>query len=370
MSEAVAAFLPATQRWFRTALGAPTPPQALGWPAIQRGEHTLILSPTGSGKTLAAFLWGIDRIYRDLAADPSLCGVKLLDISPLMALNNDIARNLREPLAGIRAAAEALGAPLPPLRIAVRTGDTPSSERQRMVRQPPHILITTPESLYLILTSPKARDILPTVQCVIVDEIHTLCGEKRGVHLALSLERLGALIGRPFQRIGLSATQRPLEEVARFLGGSAWRPASDGGEELVERPVTIVDAGARKALDVRIITAVPDLRHMVGDSIWLSVVPDVLNTVRRHHTTLIFVNGRRAAERAADRLNEQYALKEAEVVPPGSPAALLRDGVPVGQGLFGTGRVDGPFRAHHGSVSRDVRLELETKLKAGALPAL
>ena len=370
MSDALASFLLPTQRWFSQRFGEPTPPQTLGWPAIQRGENTLILSPTGSGKTLAAFLWGIDRIYHDLEADSDLSGVQLLYVSPLTALNNDIARNLREPLRGIRATSTELGAELPVLHTAVRTGDTPQSARRRMVTQPPHILITTPESLYLILTSPRAREILRSVKTVILDEIHTLCGNKRGVHLALSLERLEALAARPFQRIGLSATQRPLDEVARFLGGQEWDTTPDGIEQLVSREVTIVDAGAKKEMDLRIITPVGDLRRLPGRSIWPSLIPDVLNVVRRHRTTLVFVNGRRAAEQAADRLNEQYALEEAEEIPPGSPAGLVVDGVAKGQGFFGTGRVDGPFRAHHGSVSRQVRLDLESKLKAGELPAL
>ena len=368
--EPLATFLPATRSWFRERYGEPTPPQSLGWPVIQRGEHTLILSPTGSGKTMAAFLWGIDRIYRDLLENPELSGVQLVYISPLKALNNDIGRNLREPLAGIRLTASQMGQSLPPLHHAVRTGDTPSSARQRMVRRPPHILITTPESLYLILTSVRAREMLASVHTVIVDEIHTLCGNKRGVHLTLSLERLRALTGRPFQRIGLSATQRPLEEVARFLTGQEWTTGKDRSERLVSRQVTIVDAGTQKDLDVRVITAVPDLRRLPHGSIWPSLIPQVLNQVRRHHTTLIFTNGRRGAERAADRLNEQYAQEESEELPPGSPTVLVKDGVPRGQGMFGTGRIGGPFRAHHGSVSREVRLELEEQLKAGQLPAL
>ena len=220
MTDPLAIFAPVVQVWFRETFGQPTPPQSQGWPPIQRGENTLILAPTGSGKTLAAFLGGIDRLYAKLVAGEEPEGVELLYVSPLKALNNDIERNLRVPLRGIRRVSERdFGTELPSLRVAVRTGDTPRSARQAMVRQPPYILITTPESLYLLLTSPRAREMFRSVRTVIVDEIHTLCGNKRGVHLALSLERLEHLAEGRIQRIGLSATIRPLEEVARFLGG-------------------------------------------------------------------------------------------------------------------------------------------------------
>jgi len=364
------AFQPATRLWFNERYGAPTRAQRLGWPPIQRGENTLILSPTGSGKTLAAFLWGIDRICAALSREASLKGVLLLYVSPLKALNNDIARNLEEPLRGIRHTAIQAGDSFPQVATAVRTGDTLASARRKMLQRPPHILITTPESLYLLLTSPQAREILASVETVIVDEVHTLCGNKRGVHLALSLERLEALAGHPIQRIGLSATQRPLEEVARFVGGHIWQVTDDGERVLTPRPVTIVDAGVLKPMDLRIITPVPDLRRLPGGSIWPALIPRVLDEIRRHRTTLVFANSRRGAERAADRLNEQYAQEYEEQVPPGSSEALLVNGVPVGEGWTGTGRVGGPFRAHHGSVSRAVRLELERSLKTGKLPAL
>jgi ATP-dependent Lhr-like helicase len=299
MSDPLEAFSLPARTWFRETFGQPTPPQALGWPPIQRGEHTLILAPTGSGKTLAAFLWGIDELYREgdegrktndekghsssVLSPSSVCGLSLLYVSPLKALNNDIERNLRVPLAGIRHVAQRQGQYLPELRVAVRTGDTPQNARLAMLKHPPHILITTPESLYLMLTGPRAREMFRTVRTVIVDEIHTMCGNKRGVHLSLSLERLQHIADQPVQRLGLSATQRPLEEVARFLGGQAWTE-----ERLAPRPVTIVDAGYRKPLDLQVVTVVPDFRALPGQSIWPHVVPHLAELIRQHRTTLIF----------------------------------------------------------------------------------
>lgn len=364
------AFLPAVQAWFRENLGLPTPPQAEGWPAIQRGEHTLILSPTGSGKTLAAFLWGINELYREIGGGQAAAeGVRLLYVSPLKALNNDVERNLRLPLAGIRRVAQEQGAPLPRLSVLVRTGDTPQSARQQMAKHPPHILITTPESLYLILTSPVARRMFGAVQTVIVDEIHTLVGTKRGVHLALSLERVVDLAGGPVQRIGLSATQRPLDEVARFLGGFEPRDAAGFAEaEPVPRPVTVVDVGMVKPIDLQVVTAVEDFGELPGGSIWPAVIPEVMDLIEAHRTTLVFANSRRQAERAADRLNDLYLARRAGQA--GGPEAMMEGGAVKGVGFQGTGVSGGPFRAHHGSVSREARLQLEQALKEGRLPAL
>ncbi len=357
MIDALSQFSPPVRDWFAGAFGEPTPPQAAGWPAIQRGDHTLILAPTGSGKTLAAFLWGIDQIGREPGEGR---GIRLLYISPLKALNNDIERNLRAPLTGIRSVADRMGSPWPRIRVAVRTGDTPAPARAAMVKHPPHILITTPESLYLILTSPKAREILRTVRSVIVDEIHTLVGDKRGAHLALSLERLEHLADGPIQRIGLSATIRPLDEAAKFLGGQhAGAP----------RPVTMVDTGYRKPMDLEVITPVDDFRQMPTDSVWPSVIPAVLGDVLRHRSTLIFCNNRRLAERTADRLNAQIAAERSEEMPPGSTEALAPGGVMRGKGIFAIG-AEGPIRAHHGSMARERRHEMEEDLKAGRLPAL
>ena len=224
-------FSPGTRSWFEEAFEGPTPAQELGWPAIARGGHTLIQAPTGSGKTLAAFLYGIDR----LNAEPGK-GLRLLYVSPLKALNYDIERNLRGPLAGLRSE----------LRVGVRTGDTPQKERAAMVRNPPDILITTPESLFLLLTS-QARETLRSVETVIVDEVHAVAGTKRGAHLALSLERLDRLAGGTVQRIGLSATQRQLEEIGRFVSGA--------------RPIRLVDAGRSKALDLQVVVPVEDMRE-------------------------------------------------------------------------------------------------------------
>lgn len=371
-SASLSTFLPAVRGWFEDSFDAPTPPQSLGWPAIQRGDHTLILSPTGSGKTLAAFLWGIDQIVRDLLAGCASKnrtiqpGVRLLYISPLKALNNDIERNLRIPLEGISQKARELGAFLPDIRVAVRSGDTRQRERQSMVKNPPHILITTPESFYLMLTSPRARDMFRSVRTVIVDEIHTLAGNKRGVHLSLSLERLDALADLPVQRLGLSATIQPLEETARFLGGASW--IGEGEKRALKpRQVTIINAAYQKSLDLKVVSVVDDYSNLPGGSIWPSIIPEVLELIHSHKTTLVFANNRRLAERTADRLNEQIAAEQ-----DGRATGLIEDGVVKGIGILavGTGTHTNPIRVHHGSVAREARLEVEHLLKTGQLPAL
>jgi len=339
-SDPLAPFHQAVRAWFEASFAGPTRPQALGWPAIARGDSTLILAPTGSGKTLTAFLWALDRVMFAPPPDKNR-RCRVLYVSPLKALAVDVERNLRAPLAGIARIAESRGETFIAPAIAIRTGDTPAAERARFQREPADILITTPESLYLLLTS-NARDALRGVQTVIVDEIHALVPTKRGAHLALSIERLVARCEQPPQRIGLSATQRPLDEVARFLGGvdepaaaprsrKARQKQGDEPEREIEeefaapagavgyRPITVVDAGAKKALTLSIEVPVEDMARLttaddipsgpasVGDtrpSIWSAIHPRLLELIRAHRSTLIFVNSRRLAERLSGALNE------------------------------------------------------------------
>ncbi|HMD56850.1 MAG TPA: DEAD/DEAH box helicase [Solirubrobacteraceae bacterium] len=351
-------FSPQVRSWFEQAFRGPTPAQARAWPAIAAGRHVLVSAPTGSGKTLAAFLWALDRLVAEPGPEPrsgsgseprsGSAGTRILYVSPLKALAYDIERNLRAPLRGIGAEE---------VRVGIRTGDTPQRERAAMVRNPPEILVTTPESLYLILTS-QAREMLGAVEAVIVDEIHAVAASKRGSHLALTLERLEDLVsaagggrGGGVQRIGLSATQNPLEEIGRFLVGP-------------KRDVELVDVGARKQLDLRIEVPVESMTEPGGpveesadplepggapgavvpggeatrNSIWPAIYPELLELVRGHSSTIVFVNNRRAAERVALRLNE---LAEAEIA-----------------------------RAHHGSLAREERTKVEELLKAGQLPCL
>ena len=244
-------FSPATRAWFDASFAGPTPAQSGAWEAVARGDHALVVAPTGSGKTLAAFLWSLDRLAAAPPPAQRSRRCRVLYVSPLKALAVDVQRNLRAPLHGIRAAAERLGLPKPEVTVGVRTGDTPAEERRSFARRPPDILITTPESLFLLLTS-QAREALRGVETVIVDEVHAVAGTKRGAHLALSLERLDVLLDRPAQRIGLSATVRPVEEVARFLGGS--------------RPVRVVQPPADKVLDLRVVVPVEDMSEP-GDTL-------------------------------------------------------------------------------------------------------
>src|SRR5262245_30378189 len=292
-------FLPFVRRWFSETFAEPSRPQREGWEAIASGRDTLIVAPTGSGKTLASFLWALDHLHR-LGVEGRLEDrVYVVYVSPLRALNNDIEKNLREPLAGIRAAAEAEGVAVPEIGVAARTGDTLAAARQAMTRRPPHVLITTPESLYILLTSAGFRPALAQARFVIVDEVHALMGSKRGAHLALSLERLQALVAerepgaRP-QRIGCSATVSPIEDALGFLTGG-----STAGDPMV------VDAGFSRDLDVQVVSPVDDFLTATSDTVWDAALQQIAELVQAHRTTLVFAQSRRAAERLARDLNDR-----------------------------------------------------------------
>lgn len=400
-------FGPATRAWFDAAFAAPTAAQTGAWQSVSAGRNALVVAPTGSGKTLAAFLWSLDRLAREPAPTEARQRCRVLYVSPLKALAVDVERNLRAPLAGIRQAATRLGVPPPDITVGMRTGDTPADERRAFARTPPDILITTPESLFLLLTS-AARDSLRGVQTVIVDEVHAVAGSKRGAHLALSLERLDELLPTPAQRIGLSATVRPIDACARFLGGA--------------RPVDVVQPRTAKTIEVSVQVPVEDMTRLdeqeqppedaLGGpgprraSIWPAVEERVFSLIGQHRSTIVFTNSRRSAERLCARLNELAAEEVATtaiasasgegaiVVPPGSsagdePAAdddpasgAQRWGGPAGparnrppaevmaQSGAAAGAAPVIARAHHGSVSREERKHIEEALKSGQLPAV
>ena len=319
-------FHPVTAAWFDSVFTSPTPVQEDAWPAIKQGGHTLIAAPTGSGKTLAAFLAAIDDLVHEALAGGLADETYILYVSPLKALSNDIQKNLQGPLQGIKAMMESRGLPAPDIRALVRTGDTSQTERERMRRVPPHILVTTPESLYILLTSSSGRKLLQTVRSVIIDEIHALAPNKRGAHLALSLERLDALADRAPVRIGLSATQRPIEEIARFLVGNRAEQCN------------ILDRGHVRQLDIALELPGSPLEAVMAGEVWQELYGQLADLIEQHKTTLIFVNTRRLAERAArslaERIGEQYVT------------------------------------AHHGSLAKEHRLNAEQRLKRGELKAL
>ncbi|MBW0135391.1 ATP-dependent helicase [Pseudonocardia abyssalis] len=368
-------FSPATRDWFTGAFAAPTAAQEGAWNAAQAGRHALVVAPTGSGKTLAAFLWALDRLASSPVPDEPKHRCRVLYVSPLKALAVDVQRNLRSPLTGIRQAAQRLGHAVPDVTVGMRTGDTPADERRSFMRTPPDVLVTTPESLFLILTS-AARESLKGVETVILDEVHAVAGTKRGAHLALSLERLDELLAQPAQRIGLSATVRPLDEVSTFLAGA--------------RPVEIVQPAIPKTIQVTVEVPVPDLaaldarpapgssdEEVIGSaagtaqkpSIWPAVERRLLELVRSHRSTIVFSNSRRLAERLTSRLNE-LAAEEAEGAQDLDDPDAAFPAEAVGQSGIGGGAPPTVAKAHHGSMSREQRTLVEEELKAGLLPCV
>ena len=319
-------FHPAVARWFADAFGQPTPAQSAAWPAIAQGRHTLIAAPTGSGKTLAAFLAAIDSLVRQAAEGTLQAQLQVVYVSPLKALSNDIRRNLEQPLAGCIAELEKMGLPATPIRSQVRTGDTPQAERAAMLRLPPHILVTTPESLYLLLTSESGRKMLATTRSVIIDEIHAVAASKRGAHLALSLERLADLCSGRLQRVGLSATQKPIEDMAHFLVGT------NGGE------CAIVDSGHVRKRDIALVLPDSPLEAVMSTEVWNTLYDRIATLINEHHTTLIFANTRRMVERVTRHLSERIGAEN--------------------------------IAAHHGSLAKEQRLDAEQRLKSGRLRAL
>jgi ATP-dependent Lhr-like helicase len=324
-------FHPAVERWFNNTFATPTDCQIRAWPAIRARQHTLVAAPTGSGKTLAAFLSAIDDLVRQAETGPLLDETQVVYVSPLKALSNDIQRNLEQPLVAIREELKALSGTDIDIRTLVRTGDTPASVRQAMRRRPPHIVVTTPESLYILLTSEGGRNILRSTRSVIVDEIHAMAGSKRGSHLALSLERLEALVGSELVRIGLSATQRPIEEVARFLVGNH---TTDDGKPLCN----IIDIGHIRERDLAIEMPRSPLEAVMSQEVWGEVYDRLAGLIAEHRTTLIFVNTRRMAERVTRHLSERIGEQN--------------------------------ITSHHGSLAREQRLTAERRLKSGELQAL
>ncbi|SCF38218.1 ATP dependent helicase, Lhr family [Micromonospora purpureochromogenes] len=381
----MAGFGAATREWFTAAFAAPTPAQTGAWRSVAAGRNALVVAPTGSGKTLAAFLWSLDRLAKEPPPTEARQRCRVLYVSPLKALAVDVERNLRAPLAGIRQAAARLGVAPPEITVGMRTGDTPADERRAFARTPPDILITTPESLFLLLTS-AARDSLRGVETVIVDEVHAVAGTKRGAHLALSLERLDELLATPAQRIGLSATVRPIDACARFLGGA--------------RPVDVVQPASAKTIEVSVQVPVEDMTRLdeqeppednLGGpgprraSIWPAVEERVFALIRAHRSTIVFTNSRRSAERLCARLNELAADELAAAsAPDGTPEAgseawagpvgPLRANRPPAEVMAQSGAAVGAppviARAHHGSVSREERKHIEEALKSGQLPAV